>query len=137
MGIAFVHYFKTDVGSVQYISPGADYPALAIQDGLVEVETVQVERHGAYTHSSEPDADYRPSTQEEVQGTAVVERSILEDQPTKVAVGGNDVVGFFFLTEFVTVVLGFNFGGFTHQGGGYQGTVHGGEQATTEYTSHT
>jgi len=28
-----------------------------------------------------------------VQGTAIVERGILEDQPTKVTVRGNDVVG--------------------------------------------
>ena len=73
MGIAFVHYFKTDVGSVQYIRPGADYATLAIQNGLVEVETVQVERHRGYTHCGEPYTDYRPGTQEEVQGAAVVE----------------------------------------------------------------
>ncbi|MFM1843829.1 MAG: hypothetical protein RLZZ490_2572, partial [Cyanobacteriota bacterium] len=113
MGIAFVHYFKTDVGAVQYVRPGADDATLAIQDGLVEVESVQVERHRGNTHCGEPDADYRPRTQEEVQGTAVVEGRILEDQPTEVAVGCNDVVGFFFLTEFVTVVLGLNFRGFT------------------------
>ncbi|MEY2984791.1 MAG: hypothetical protein RLZZ568_1408, partial [Cyanobacteriota bacterium] len=73
MGIAFVHYFKTNVGAVQYVSPGADDTTLAVQDGLVEVETVQVERHGAYAHCREPDADDRPGTQEEVQGAAVVE----------------------------------------------------------------
>jgi hypothetical protein len=44
-----------------------------------------------------------------VQGTAVVKRSVLENQTTEVAVSCNDVVSFFFLTEVVTVVQGFNF----------------------------
>src|SRR4028118_24339 len=65
-----------------------------------------------------------------------VERSVLENQTTEVAVGCDDVVGFFFLTEFVTVVLRFSFGCFTNQGRCYQRTVHGGEQATTEDTSN-
>ena len=33
-----------------------------------------------------------------MQAAAVVERSVLEDQPTKVTVSGNDVVCLFFLT---------------------------------------
>jgi hypothetical protein len=52
---------------------------LRIENRLVEVETVEVERHGANTHCRKPDTDYRPSTQEEVQGAAIVERSVLED----------------------------------------------------------
>ena len=66
MSVALVHYFHTQVGAVDYICPGADYAALAIHDRLVEVESVQVERHGADTEGGEPDSDYRPSTQEEV-----------------------------------------------------------------------
>ena len=51
--------------------------------------------------------------------------------------GCNDVVGFFFLTELVTVVLRLNFGGFTHQGGSHQGTVHRREQSTAKYAGYT
>lgn len=137
MSVTLVHYFKTEVRTVQNVRPGVDYTTLRVKDGLVEVETVQVECHGRYTKSSEPDTDYRPCTQEEVQGTAVVERCILEDQTTEVAVGCNDVVSFFLLTELVTVVLRFGFSGLTYQRRGYERTVHCGEQRTTEYTSHT
>src|SRR4028118_517531 len=65
-----------------------------------------------------------------------VERSVLENQTTEVAVGCDDVVGFFFLTEFVTVVQRFSFGCFANQRRCYQGTVHGGEQSTAEDTSN-
>jgi hypothetical protein len=79
MCITFVHYFHTDTSAVQHIGPSTDYTTLRIENRLVEVETVEVERHGANTHCRKPDTDYRPSTQEEVQGAAIVERSVLED----------------------------------------------------------
>ena len=137
MGIALVHHFKTEVRTVEDVSPGVDDTTLAVQYRLVEVETIQVERHRGHTQSGEPDANHRPCTQEEVQSTGVVERSVLEDETTEVAVGCNDVVGLFFLTEFVAVVLGLVLGGLTYQGRGHQRTVHCGEQSTTEDTSHT
>ena len=59
----------------------------------------------------------------------------MEDQTTKVTMSGNDVVGLFFLTELVTIVLGLGFGGFTNQRRGNQRTVHCTEQRTTEDTS--
>ncbi len=46
VSVALVHDFHAEVGAVQHISPGVDHLALGIQDGLVEVETVQVEGHG-------------------------------------------------------------------------------------------
>ena len=52
-----------------------------------------------------------------MKATAVVEGGVLEDQATEVAVSSHDVVRLFFLAEFVAVVLGLAFGGFTHQGG--------------------
>ena len=55
-----------------------------------------------------------------MEATAVVEGGVLEDQATEVAVSSHDVVRLFFLAEFVAVVLGLAFGGFTHQGGGHQ-----------------
>ena len=72
-----------------------------------------------------------------MQAAAVVERGVLEDQATEVTVGSHDVVGLFLLAELVAVVLGLALGGFTHQGGGHQGAVHGGEQAAAEHTGHT
>jgi len=137
VSITLVHHFHPQVGTVQHICPSAHHTTLRIDDGLVEVETVQVERHRADAQCREPDTYHGPCTQEEVQGTRVVERCVLEDQATEVAVGCNDVVGLFFLTELVTVVLRFSFGGLTHQGGGDQGAVHCTEQATTEDTSYT
>jgi len=105
MSISFVHYFHPKTSTVKNISPGVQDMTLVVHDGLVEVETVQVECHGANTKCSEPDADDRPCCEEEVQRTGVVERGILEDQTTKVTVCSNDVVGLFFLTELVTIVL--------------------------------
>ena len=46
MSVALVHDFHAEVGAVQHISPGVQDTALTIKDGLVEVETVQVEGHG-------------------------------------------------------------------------------------------
>jgi len=110
---------------------------LAVEDRLVEVETVQVEGHRAHAQDGEPDANHGPGSQEEVQAAAVVERGVLEDQATEVAVGSHDVVGLFLLAKLVTVVLALAFGGFTNQRGGNQSTVHGGEQAAAEDASHT
>ena len=137
MGIALVHHFHAEAGTVEDVGPGVDHAALAIEDRLVEVETVEVESHRAHAQGGEPDANHGPSSQEEVKATAVVEAGVLEDQTTEVTVGSHDVVGLFFLAELVTVVLGLALGGFTHQGGGHQGAVHGGEQAAAEHTGHT
>merc|ERR1712230_172073 len=134
VSVALVHHFHAEVGAVQHISPGVQDAALTIKDGLVEVETVQVESHGADAQGSEPDANDRPGSQEEVKAAAVVEGSVLEDQATEVTVGSHDVVGLFLLAELVAVVLGLALGGFTHQGGGHQGAVHGGEQAAAKNT---
>jgi hypothetical protein len=136
VSIPLVHHFHTQVGTVQHIRPGAYHTTLRVEDGLVEVEPVQVEGHGRDAQGGKPDANHGPCTQEEVQGARVIEASVLEDQPTEVAVRCNDVVGFFFLTELVAVVLAFHFRRLTNQGGGHQRTVHGGEQAATEDTGH-
>ena len=83
MSIALVHHFHAEAGTVHHVSPGVQDAALTIQDGLVEVEAVQVEGHGADAHGREPDADNRPGAKEEVKATAVVERGVLEDQATE------------------------------------------------------
>ena len=137
MSVALVHHFHAEAGTVEDVSPGVQNTTLGIQDGLVEVEAVQVEGHGAHAEGGEPDANHRPGSQEEVKAAAVVEGGVLEDQATEVTVGSHDVVGLFLLAELVAVVLGLALGGFTHQGGGHQGAVHGGEQAAAEDARHT
>merc|ERR1712178_126203 len=134
VSVALMHHFHAEVGTVEDVGPGVQNTALSIKDGLVEVEAVQVEGHGAHAEGGKPDADNRPGSQEEVKTTAVVEGGVLEDQATEVTVGSHDVVGLFLLAELVAGVLRLALGGFTHQGGGHQGAVHGGEQAAAENT---
>jgi hypothetical protein len=60
VSIALVHHFHTQVSPVEDVGPSADYTTLRVNDRLVEVETVEVERHGADAQCGEPDANYRP-----------------------------------------------------------------------------
>ena len=57
---------KAKVGSVEDITPAVDHMTLGAGDGLVEVEAVEVERHGRHTQRSKPDPDHRQSCKEEV-----------------------------------------------------------------------
>ena len=115
MCIALVHYFHTQTSAVQNICPGVHHTALAVKDRLVEVETIQVEGHRAHAKGGEPDANDGPGSQEEVKAAAVVERGVLEDQATEVAVSSHDVVGLFLLAKLLAVVLALALGGFTYQ----------------------
>ena len=45
----------------------------------------------------------------------LLNEAVLEDETTEVTVGCDDVIGLFFLTELVTVVLGLSLSGFTNQ----------------------
>ncbi len=47
MGVALMHHFYTEVGSVDHLSPGGDHLALGIKDRLIGIEAVQVEGHPA------------------------------------------------------------------------------------------
>ena len=85
MSVTLVHDFHTQTSTVQNICPSRDDFVLTINDRLVEVETVQVERHRGDTKCGEPDTNNRPCCQEEVQRTGVVKGSVLEDQATEVA----------------------------------------------------
>ena len=136
VSITLVHNFHTQTSAVENVCPGVEHTTLTIDDGLVEVETVQVECHRGNTKCGEPDANNRPSSKEEVQRTGVVKGSVLEDQATEVTVSGNDVVGLFFLTELVTIVLGLSFRGFTNQRRSNETSMHSREQST-EYPSNT
>lgn len=72
-----------------------------------------------------------------MKGSRVVEGGVLEDETSKISMGGDDVVGFLLLTKLVSVVGGFVLGGFTDQGGCDQGSVHGREKRRSKYTSYT
>ena len=59
MSIALVHYFHTQTSTVEYVCPSVEDVSLVVLDRLVEVETVQVECHGANTKCGEPDTNDR------------------------------------------------------------------------------
>ena len=67
VSITLVHHFHAKTSTIEDICPGVQDFALTVHDELVEVETVEVECHGANTKSSEPDANDRPCCQEEVE----------------------------------------------------------------------
>ena len=46
MGITLMHYLHAKSSTVEDVSPGVDDSSLGLDDGLVEVEAVQVEGHG-------------------------------------------------------------------------------------------
>ena len=73
MSVSLVHYLHTKVSSVKNVCPGVQDLTLIRDDGLVEVEAVQVEGHRGNTKSGEPDTNNRPGCQEEVKTSAVVE----------------------------------------------------------------
>ncbi len=123
-----MHHLHTQVCAVDDVSPSVDDTSLRVDNGLVEVETVQVESHGGNTHGSQPNTENRPQGKEEVKCPRVVEGGVLKDETSKVAVGGDNVVGFFLLSEFVTCISRFVFGGFADQGRCHQRSVHGGEK---------
>ena len=66
VSITLVHDFHAQTSAVENVCPSVDHFALTINDGLVEVETVEVERHRRYAQGSKPDTDNRPSSKEEV-----------------------------------------------------------------------
>ena len=84
MSIALVHYLHSQSSTVKDICPSIEHTTLTIQNALVKIQTVEIKSHRAYTKSSEPDANHRPGSQEEVQAAAVVEGGVLEDQATEV-----------------------------------------------------
>ena len=132
-----MHYLKTKVGTIQDICPGVDNSTLTFNNGLIEVESVEVKCHGADAEGGKPDSHDWPRSEEEMQTSRIVKRCILENQTTEVTVSGNDVVGLFFLTKLVTVVLGLSFSSFTDQRRGHETTVHSREKRSTEDTCDT
>ena len=124
MGVPFVHNFHSKSCTVEHICPGVKDSSLPINDGLVEVETVEVESHGRDAEGGKPDSHHWPRSEEEMQTSRIVKRCILEDQATKVTMSGDNVIGLFFLAELITIVLRLGFGGLTNQRRSNQGTMH-------------
>ena len=71
-----------------------------------------------------------------MKGPRVVKASVLENKPTKIAVRCNDVVGFFFLTKFVTIIVAFVFSCFTYKARCDKRSMHRTKKTATEYTRH-
>ena len=67
MCIPLMHHLKAEVGTVENVSPGVHHMTLTLSNGLIEVESVEVEGHGADAEGGKPDADDRPSCEEEMQ----------------------------------------------------------------------
>ena len=67
MSITLMHYFHAETSTVQQVGPGIHHMPFARSDGLVEVEAVEVERHGGDAEGGKPDTHDRPGSEEEVQ----------------------------------------------------------------------
>ena len=67
VGVAFMHDFHTQTSSVENVSPGVHHMPFATSDGLVEVEAVEVERHGGDAEGGKPNPHDGPCCEEEVQ----------------------------------------------------------------------
>ena len=67
MCISFMHDFHSKTCSVENVCPSWDDFSTSVNDGLVEVETVEVKCHGADAEGGKPDAHNRPCCEEEVQ----------------------------------------------------------------------
>ena len=137
MSVTLVHDFNTEICTVEDICPRVNVVTRFIENGLVEVETVEVESHGGDTESSEPNANNRPSCKEEVKATRVVEGSILEDKTTEVSMCCGDGISLILLTEEITVVERVRTRGFSKERGSDKRTMHSREERATEDTSNT
>ena len=115
MAVLFVDHFQSEVSAVENIRPSGDHFPSVVKKGLIEVESVEVHRRHSDTHGSTPNPYNWESSKKKVKRTAVIKRSILEDQAAEVPVSSHDVVSFLVLPELVTVVVAFVFSGFTHQ----------------------
>ena len=74
-----MHYFHTQSSAVQNVCPSVKDVSLVVLDRLVEVETVQVERHGANTKCGEPDTNNKMSARKKCS-----ERELLNDAYWKI-----------------------------------------------------
>ena len=71
-----------------------------------------------------------------MQTAAIVERGILKDQSSKVAVCSYDVVRFLFLSKLVAIVLRYFLSRLSDKTRSNQASVHSTKQAPTKYTGN-
>ena len=71
--------FKAEVSAVKDVSPSVYHMTFTFNNGLIEVESVEVECHGADAEGGKPDAHNRPRSQEKVETATVVKGSILKN----------------------------------------------------------
>ena len=64
--MALVHYLEAEVGSVEQVTPWVHHMPFATSDGLIEVEPVEVERHGGDAEGGKPDTNDGQRCEEEV-----------------------------------------------------------------------
>ena len=55
--VTLMHNFHAQTSAVEYVCPSVKDVSLVVLDRLVEVETVEVECHGAYAQCGEPDSN--------------------------------------------------------------------------------
>ena len=67
MSITLVHDFHTQSSAVEYVCPGVQNTTLTINNGSIEVKSVEVECHGADAEGGKPDSHDWPGSEEEVQ----------------------------------------------------------------------
>ena len=65
--IPLVHHLKAEVGTVKNVSPCVNHMTLTFSNGLIEVEPIEVESHGADAEGGKPDTHDWPSCEEEMQ----------------------------------------------------------------------
>jgi len=137
VGIAFMHDFHAETSSIQDVCPRVDNMPLAISDGLIEVESIEIECHGGDAEGGKPDTHDGPRSKEEVETAAVIKRSILKNKTTKISMCCYDVICFFFLSKLIPIVERNRFGRLPNQGTGDKTAMHSTEQTPTKYAGNT
>ena len=78
--VTLMHNLHSKTSTVEYVCPGVQNTTLTINNGLIEVEPVEVEM-------ATEEVNQMPMTngcEEEMQRARIVERSILENQTTEI-----------------------------------------------------
>ena len=114
MSVTFVLNFDTEVSTVQDVSPSINYLTISSENGLIKIQTVEVECHSIHTKASEPNTHHREGSKEEMKAATIVKASVLENKASEVAMRCNNVVGLLFLSEFVTIIVALLFGGLSN-----------------------
>ena len=66
VSITLMHYFHAKVGTVKDVTPSVYNMTLTLNNGLIEVESVEVKSHGADAESGKPDSQHWPRSEEKM-----------------------------------------------------------------------